>query len=102
MSHEIVSIGQDTGYVFKGLVPGTFAFVPEECVSFDARHQPVVNNVAYVQSGWDIRNMRFNEAEDVGSRLFPEVRDDFADLGDERVNHFVTRMQDAYEALKLA
>lgn len=74
----------------------TYAFVPERCVTFGTRDAPSIDDMAYMRSGWDVRNMRFDESEASGSRLFPEVRDDLADLSDERVTHFIERLKHAY------
>lgn len=92
----LVTIGEESGYVFEGLIRGSYAFVPEGCVEFDDNGAATVDEIAYVQSGWDVRNMRFNNQDAAGSRLFPSLRGVIADLGGRPVASFVERIQAAY------
>jgi hypothetical protein len=92
----IVEVGSDTGYLFEGLVPGSYAFVPEGCVVFAADGSATIDELAYVQSGWDVRNMRFNNLDTGGSRLFPVFKGVVKDLGATTGISFLDRLQAAY------
>jgi hypothetical protein len=91
-----ISIGGLTGSVFEGELPQTYCFVPEYClVKEDGRL--VVAEGDYMRSGWDVRNMRFNDAGE-GQHLFPNTQRPIADLDVESVRIFLNRIDSVHAA----
>ena len=90
MNNPIVSVDGHRGLVFEGEIPEAYCFVPEECVTIDASGVHV-DEIKYIRSGWDVRNMRFSETAD-GQRLFPKMPYAIADLDAESVERFVERI----------
>jgi len=91
MKTNAVTIDGHQGSIFEGELPETYCFVPEECISTD-RAGLHVNELDYVRSGWDVRNMRFSETTD-GQHLFPKPLCPVINLEDEAVRKFLTRIK---------
>jgi len=70
---EITIKGED-GYLFFGEHPGTYTFVPEDCITFREDGSIVLDQLHYIQRQWAARNMRFNSVATSGSLLFPNKR----------------------------
>lgn len=91
MNAPTVTVNGRPGLIFEGEIPDTYCFVPQDCVSVDA-DGPHVNELQYLRSGWDVRNMRCNETPD-GNHLFPKARARVSQLDGEPVRHFLTRIK---------
>jgi len=91
MNAPTVTINGRPGLIFAGELPDTYCFVPQECITVDADGEHV-NEIEYIRSGWDIRNMRHNESTDA-NHLFPKVRGRLASLDGQSVRHFMTRIR---------
>ena len=51
-----------------------------------------VDEIEYIRSGWDVRNMRFSDMTD-GQHLFPKMLCPIVNLDAEPVRHFVDRIK---------
>ncbi len=91
MKTPVITIGGRTGCIFEGEIPQTFCFVPEELITAEADSISVPGG-AYVRSGWDVRNMRFND-EGEGEHLFPNPRRPVSDLEGPLVRSFIRRIE---------
>lgn len=91
MSTPIVSVAGQSGRLFEGEVPETYCFVPQEFILGEG-DAVRVEELHYVVSGWDVRNMRFNQSVE-GEHLFPDVRRPVNDLEAEGVRVFLDRIQ---------
>ncbi|HVU17222.1 MAG TPA: hypothetical protein VHD32_09855 [Candidatus Didemnitutus sp.] len=91
MNTPTISIAGQTGRIFEGEVPETFCFVPQDCIQDDG-DAVRVEELDYVVSGWDVRNMRFNDRVE-GRHLFPNVLRPVSDLGGAGVRVFLDRIQ---------
>ena len=88
-----IKVGTETGYLFEGKQPGSYAFVPEACVTFAADGKPAVDELKYAQSRWDVKNQRFNAGETSGSRLYPNPRGLLTGRMPPAAANFVERLQ---------
>lgn len=70
----IITVGPEMGYLFEGKPPGSFAYVPEACVTFTPDGKPAVDELKHTQSAWDVKNIRFNAGETSGNRLYLDPR----------------------------
>lgn len=86
----LVEVGGTPGVVFEGELPETFCFVPESCVSVE-HGETKVNELDYVRSHWDERNMRVSPMLD-GKRLFPKPDRPVHDLHALPVRSFLARI----------
>ena len=91
MNAPTVSVAGQTGQIFEGEVPETLCFVPQDCISAHGDTLRVAE-MNYVQSGWDVRNMRFSNALE-GEHLFPDSSRPVNDLESEKVRVFLKRMK---------
>ena len=91
MKTPIVTVDGRPGSIFEGELPDTFCFVPQECISTDADGVHV-NEIEYMHSGWDLRNMRCSDTTD-GQHLFPKAFCPVCNLDAEPVRHFLDRIQ---------
>jgi len=89
----ILTIGTETGYLFEGTQPDCFAFVPVTCVSSTSDGTLKIDKLKYVQSGWDVKNMRFSTGETSGNRLFPNPKRQVTDLDQAEPVCFIERLQ---------
>jgi len=92
----ILTIGSEAGYLFEGTQPGSLAFVPEACIVYVSKGGLHVDELKYVQSGWDIKNMRFNTVEISGNRLFPDTNRLVTNLREAAPKHFIERLQRSF------
>ena len=69
MKTNSIRIGDHFGRIFPGEYPQTFCFVPEECLWSEGGSLHLMEG-DYVRSGWDVLNMRLNDAGE-GQHLFP-------------------------------
>jgi len=90
MNTPIVTVGGRPGCIFEGQVPETFCFVPQDFIAVEGSDVQVAEG-EYVRSGWDVRNMRFNQSSS-GEHLFPDVRRPVGDLESESVRMFLQRI----------
>ena len=96
MKTPIVTVAGHLGSVFEGEIPETFCFVPRECVTGEGDDVQVAE-LDYVRSGWDVRNMRFNDAA-YGEHLFPNARRPVSDLEAKPVRVFLNRVRNVRSA----
>src|SRR3979490_2446119 len=90
MKTPVISIGGRSGRIFEGEVPQTYCFVPEDCI-LCAPDGVCVCEGDYIRSGWDVRNMRFNDAG-TGEHLFPDALRPVIDLESPPVKTFIRRI----------
>jgi hypothetical protein len=64
--------------------------VPEDCVSYQGDTLQVEQG-DYIRSGWGVKNMRFNAADE-GQQLFPNPSRPVCDLDDRMVQNFIHRI----------
>lgn len=91
MNAPTVTVNGRPGLIFEGEIPETYCFVPQECLSVDADGEHV-NEIQYLRSGWDVRNMRCNETPD-GNHLFPKTHGRAVKLDAAPVRHFLDRIK---------
>ncbi len=91
MKAAIVTAGGRIGQIFEGEMPKTYCFVPADCLLSEGNTLRVVEG-DYMRSGWDVRNMRFNDAGE-GQHLFPNTLRPVSDLENERVRTFLHRIE---------
>ena len=91
MHTPIVIVDGRHGSIFEGEIPGTFCFVPQDCIFADSAGVHV-NEIEYIHSGWDVRNMRFSDATD-GQHLFPKSFSPVTDLDAAPVRDFLDRIK---------
>ena len=91
-----ITIGGSIGCLFEGEMPETYCFVPENCL---AREGDVVRvrEGDYMRSGWDVRNMRFNDAGE-GQHLFPNPLRPVVDSDTAQVRQFLHRLEQVHAA----
>lgn len=98
--HSTITINGETGYLFRGLAPESFCFVPEQYVRVQpgeseptvGRVRMVIDEIKYFLSGWSVRNMRAAYSEPGGSHLFPDVNHPVGDLETPEVEEFLRRV----------
>ena len=90
MKTPTIIAGGRSGCLFEGENPLTFCFVPEYCIS-DCGDRVQVSEGDYLRSGWDVRNMRFNDAGE-GQHLFPNMSRPIFELDSEPVKTFLQRI----------
>jgi hypothetical protein len=91
MNTPTVMIGGRPGQIFEGEVAETFCFVPQECILGDGDDLHVAE-IDYVRTGWDVRNMRFNDSA-YGEHLFPDSHRPVSDLNSLPVRIFLNRIK---------
>jgi hypothetical protein len=89
----ILTIGTETGYLFEGTQPGSLVFVPATCIASASDGKFHVDKLQYVQSGWDVKNMRFNTGETSGNRLFPNLNRLVTTFDETEPACFIERLQ---------
>jgi hypothetical protein len=91
MNAPIVAVTDRSGLIFEGEIPETYCFVPRECISVDAAGAHL-DEISYVQSGWDVRNMRLSDTTD-GEHLFPNTDHKVVDFESAAIKQFLERMR---------
>ena len=91
MDPVLVNLAAVSGYIFTGPVPGSFAFVPHDCVSSDTAGNLMINDEKYFVSGWSRKNLLFNQVEVSGSTLFGQIP--VCDPDMPGLAHFVARLK---------
>lgn len=86
----VIPDGQ-VGYIFEGEAPQTFCFVPEACVKTNGG-EVSIDEMEYVRSGWDLKNMRMSNAPS-GNHLFPRASHPANDFETEPVKIFLDRIR---------
>lgn len=94
--NTILTIGTETGRLFEGTQPGSLVFVPDTCVTYTSNGKPHVDELKYIQSGWDVKNMRFNTGETSGNRLFPDTEQLVTHLSEAAPTRFIERLQRSF------
>jgi hypothetical protein len=89
----ILTIGTETGYLFEGTQSGSLVFVPATCVSSTSNGKLQIDKLKYVESGWDVKNLRFNNGETSGNRLFPNPNRLITSLNETAPACFIERLQ---------
>jgi len=72
MNPLAITIRNEPGFLFEGGCPGTYAFVPMECVTMEGDGSFSIDKIRYFKKRWAGRNRRFNHLDASGSRLFPD------------------------------
>lgn len=90
------TIGGRIGRLFEGEIPETYCFVPENCLAREGDGVRVLEG-DYLRSGWDVRNMRFNEAGE-GQHLFPNPLRPIVDPDTDQVRRFLRRLEQVHAA----
>ena len=90
MKTPTIIAGGRSGCLFEGENPLTICFVPEDCISGKGDEMEVAEG-DYSRSGWDVRNMRFNDAGE-GHHLFPNMQRPIVELDREPVKTFIHRI----------
>jgi hypothetical protein len=93
-----IKIGTQSGYLFEGERVGSFVFVPATCIRLALGRTAEIDELGYSQSGWDVKNMRFNSGLNNGKRLYPNPKLPVTDLADPLVARFIERLQLAHKA----
>jgi hypothetical protein len=88
-----ITVGTETGYLFEGKQPGSFAFVPATCLVYGPDGKYEVDELKYAQSAWDVKNMRFNTGATCGNRLYPDPKGLVIDLNAHAAAVFIERLQ---------
>lgn len=96
MKVTTITIGGRPGSLFEGEALQTFCFVPSDCISAEGDNVHILEG-DYVRSGWDVRNMRFNDAGE-GQHLFPNTRRPVSDFESEKVRVFLHRIESVHAA----
>ena len=91
MNTLLIRAGGNLGRIYEGEEPQTLCFVPEDCIVFENGGIRLVEG-DYLRSGWDVRNMRFND-QGSGQHLFPNTGRPVSDLDDENVKIFLERIE---------
>ena len=91
MNTLLIRVGGHLGRIFEGEDRETLCFVPEDCIAFESGGFRLVEG-EYTRSGWDVRNMRFND-KGLGQHLFPNTGKPISDLNDENVKVFIGRIE---------
>ena len=91
--NTILTIGEEKGILFEGTQPGSLVFVPVACITYSSSGKPRVDALAYIQSGWDVKNMRFNTGETSGNRLFPNTNKLVNNIRETAPIRFIERLQ---------
>lgn len=68
-----IDLGSETGFAFQAESSAAFCFVPAQHVDFAPDGAATIGLVAYVASGWSVRNERCAEIESTGRHLFPDA-----------------------------
>lgn len=96
-----ITINGETGYLFRGLAPESFCFVPEQYVNVQSgetgsapagRMRVAIDEIKYFLSGWSVRNMRAAYSEPGGAHLFPDVNYPVGDFETPEVEEFLRRV----------
>jgi hypothetical protein len=90
MKQPELTIAGQPGCIFAGEHPRTFCFVPQEYLVAGVGGCRVSES-DYVRSGWDVRNLRYND-ETLGSHLFPDPSRPITDLNEASVRVFIRRI----------
>lgn len=91
MLSSVVIAGGYLGRLFEGTVRETFCFVPEDCICAGLDQGVEISEIAYVLSGWDVRNMRFGDAL-AGQHLFPDPARPVINFSSPAVRTFLHRI----------
>lgn len=91
MNAPTVVVAGASGVVFEGETPDTFCFVPQQCVRED-NGKLRVDEIDYVKSGWDVKNVRFSNPP-FGNHLFPNSDRVVQDLEQPAVRGFLDRIR---------
>ena len=91
MKTPLITVDGHPGTIFEGELPATYCFVPQECISHEVGGIHV-DEIKYVCSGWDVRNMRLSDTTD-GQHLFPKPLCPVVNLDAGPVRQFLGRMQ---------
>lgn len=97
MHTTTVEVGDTRGAIFEGELPGTYCFVPENCIR-EEHGKTKIDGTGYIRSHWDERNMRVS-AESGGKRLFPNLDRPVDNLQAEPVRHFLHRIREVWSDL---
>lgn len=98
--NSTITINGETGYLFRGLAPESFCFVPEQYVKVQpgesgataGRVRMGIDEIKYFLSGWSVRNMRAAYSEPGGSHLFPDVNYPVGNFEAPEVEEFLRRV----------
>jgi hypothetical protein len=90
INNLLITAGGSLGRIFEGEDPRTYCFVPEDCIAFEGGGFRLME-VDYARSGWDVRNLRFND-DGSGQHLFPNTEKPVADLDSGQVKTFIDRI----------
>lgn len=63
----LLTVGSETGHIFKGQFPGSFCFVPRQCLETDRFREDL-----YL-ARWAHDNALYTETTRVGSMLYPRL-----------------------------
>ena len=92
----LIRAGGCVGRIFEGESGPTYCFVPDDCIFFEDGKLRVEEG-DYVRSGWDVRNMRFNDFG-TGQHLFPNAARPVVDLDNDSVRVFLHRIENVRAA----
>ena len=96
MKSMLIRAGGCVGRIFEGESGPTYCFVPDDCIFFEDGKLRVEEG-DYVRSGWDVRNMRFNDFG-TGQHLFPNAARPVVDLDNDSVRVFLHRIENVRAA----
>jgi len=71
-SFPTVQLRGEEGFVLPGQFPGSYCFVPRECLGQAADGSLTFDRTRYLMKSWARKNVRLNPGRTVGSHLFPE------------------------------
>lgn len=91
-----IAIKGERGYLFEGEDPGSFAFVPAECVEVKNDETFSIDEIGYMQRRWGAKNMRFNTVDTNGDRLFPDERKPVYASDKPGLEQFLARLRRGY------
>ena len=82
-----LTVGSETGHIFKGQFPGSFCFVPQACLEPERFREDL-----YL-ARWAHHNALHTETTRVGSLLYPRLEEGAIDIGkDPRAKAFYDRI----------
>ncbi len=96
MKNLIVKAGGHLGRIYEGENPQTYCFVPDDCIIFEDGKVRIEEG-DYIRSGWDVRNMRFNDSG-LGQHLFPNLDRPIMNLEADSVRVFLDRIENVQAA----
>jgi hypothetical protein len=79
------------GHLFRAKVQESLCFVPTEYLQQQADGGYQLDELAYFQEGWSVRNMRWAYEDADGTHLFPDTAHPVTDLSSEAVREFFRR-----------